>query len=318
MAEKETVISEHAFIQSQIIPVNYILARVLARLSVHQDVDGQNRYASFNGVLKAYTDLGLLGKNDYGTHLKVAKFLSVNLELLTLPLVPCCDTNIKSVIKNTLLKQALDCYDHDYSCKNRFHFLYQDGDSKSKKRSLRHLINLLDQHGKKEGIAKFRLYRRNRKKDQRKRRKSSQQSHEPSHGEYCAGYVLSFCLFVCANMSYSLSYCLPLLVPKTSIIEPEIDAWRVEFVSNVVASAPVVAKAKTPVVATCLPVEAESPVVAVVKETAHVVTTVKEMAPVVAVAVARETAHVVTTVKTPVEALDLDEDSVFGDGEVFQ
>ena len=58
MAEKETVISEHAFIQSQIIPVNHILARVLARLSVHQDVDGQNRYASFNGVLKAYTDLG--------------------------------------------------------------------------------------------------------------------------------------------------------------------------------------------------------------------------------------------------------------------
>ena len=141
-------------------------------------------------------------------------------------------------------------------------------------------------------------------------------------------------------MSYSLSYCLPLLVPKTSIIEPEIDAWRVEFVSNVVASAPLVAKAKTPVVATCLPVEAESPVVAVARETAHVVTTVKEMAPVIAVAVARETAHVVTTVKemapvvavavaketapvvttvkTPVEALDLDEDSVFGDGEVLQ
>lgn len=192
MAMKETVISEHAFIQSQIIPVNHILARVLARLSVHQDVDGQNRYASFNGVLKAYTDLGLLGKNNYGTHLKVAKFLSVNPELLTLP---CCDTNIKSVIKNTLLKRALDCYDHDYSCENRFHFLYQDGDSKSKKRSLRYLINLLYQHGKKEGIAKFRLYRRNRKKDQRKRRKSSQQSHEPSHGEYCAGYVLS--LFIC-------------------------------------------------------------------------------------------------------------------------
>ena len=183
MAEKETVITEHAFIQSQIIPVNHILARVLARRSVHRDVDGQNRYTSFNGVLKAYTDLGLLGKNDYGTHLKVAKFLSVNPELLT---VPCCDTNIKSVIKNTLLKRALDCYDHDYSCENRFHFLYQDGDSKSKKRSLRYLINLLDQHGKKEGIAKFRLYRRNRKKDQRKRRKSSQQSHEPSHGEYCA------------------------------------------------------------------------------------------------------------------------------------
>ena len=34
--------------------------------------------------------------------------------------------------------------------------------------------------------------------------------------------------------------------------------------------------------------------------------------------VAKETAPVVTTVKTPVEALDLDEDSVFGDGEVFQ
>ena len=93
-------------------------------------------------------------------------------------------------------------------------------------------------------------------------------------------------------MSYSLSYCLPLLVPKTSIIEPEIDAGRV-FVSNVVASAPIVAKAKTPVVTACLPVEAESPVVAV----------------------AKETAPVVTTVKTPVEALDL---AVFDDGEVFQ
>jgi len=115
-------------------------------------------------------------------------------------------------------------------------------------------------------------------------------------------------------MSHSLSYCLPLLVPKTSIIEPEIDAGRV-FVSNVVASAPIVAKAKTPVVTACLPVEAESPVVAVAKETAPVVTTVKETTPVVAVAVVKETAPVVTTVKTPVEALDL---AVFGDGEVFQ
>ena len=104
--------------------------------------------------------------------------------------------------------------------------------------------------------------------------------------------MCSVCLFVCANVSYSLSYCLPLLVPKTSIIEPEIDAGSG--------------------VTTCLPVEAESPVVAVVKGTAPVVTTVQETAPVVAVAVAKETASVVTTVKAPVEALDLDEDSVFG------